>query len=274
MKTTLKPALIAISLMALVYSGCQKTANKVPAATTTTSAATEADDQTMATTLAKGLTGSLAGLTGINASGETVAAANGRSLDGVTRAAYFCGYSDDYTITSYPSSINDPYFYNPTTDKLSSVGGLFKYNDLCKDDTLRGYLALDSLHITGTGLEGAFVNYFVQKYRVKAKNAAYTEFTLRGHIISSINKGSGATINDSYSKTVYEKGDTFMMVDGRAQLSGTATFNDTATFVPYGSKTGQAVTSTYYGTYTFTPNFGITVTFLQTGSPVVFYLTY
>jgi hypothetical protein len=274
MRTTLKPAMIAISLLAFVYSGCQKSANKIPAATTTTSAATEAEEQTMAANLAKGLTGSLAGLTGISATGETTAAANGRALDGVTRAAYFCGYSDDYTITSYPSSIVDPYFYNPVTDKLSSVGGLFKYNDLCKDDSLRGYVALDSLHITGTGLDGAFVNYFVQKYRVKAKNAAYTEFTLRGHIISSIDKGSGATINDSYSKTVYEKGDTFAMVGGRAELSGTATFNQTATFVPIGSKTGEAVTSTYYGTYTFTPNFGITVTFLQNGTPQVFYLTY
>jgi hypothetical protein len=272
MRTTLKPALIAISLLAFVYSGCQKSANKAPAATT--SAITEADEETMATSIAQNFSGSLSGLASVKTDGTSVAAANGRPQTEIPRAASLCGFVDEYNITAYPSNIIYPFFYNSITDKLSSVSGLFKYNNVCDAGTLDGYDMVDSLHITGTGLLGAFTSYFVQNFVVKTLNTTYTDFSLSGYVTSQVDKGAGVKTYDLYSKTLYQPGMSFKATAGRSELSGTANFYQKATFVPIGSKTGQLVTSVYYGTYTFAPDFALTITFLQNGKPEVFHFFY
>lgn len=264
-----KLALLVTGIALTIFS-CNKTTNTV---TSTTPKVTNAQ---LAKQLALQLKGELLGLKGVTANGiSTSTVTKGHLAGDAGNGIYGCGSVINIPVTTAFTDLWTAPFKYPD-DTVKTVGGNYYFTILCDSARINGYNDFDSIRATGISPYYTFNNYAALNLTVKATDAQYSNYTLDGYI-----KGDFFdTPFDSSDKNIiyYDHGTTSFVFSGvqfvvtndlADPYTGSATFNMSQTY-HYPGRAGL-VTGNYYGTFTFTGNYGLTVTFLQTGKPDVYY---
>jgi len=253
-------------LSSLIFSGCKKSTVVNPVSKGAPATLT---NKQVAEILVAGLTASFTSVKGVTGAEKTSAAGSGKTLDDLPAVPVgFCGL-DEYAFNTYPADFNFPYFFDPKVDTLDGdVTGSYEMFTICNNTGPYGYEYYRKMSIGGYGPGGYFFNNLEQDYTVKSLNADYSKFSLEGYMNVNDNWAYGNI--ESRDTTTYQPGVTFVLKNGNPALTGTATF----THVNYYISAGTTTKTDYYGTYAFTGNFGVTVTFLQNGKPDVYYFTY
>jgi hypothetical protein len=235
-----------------------------------TGAVAKLTNKQVAEILVARLNASFTSVKGVTGTEKTGAVGKGKTLDGSpTVPDGFCGL-DEYAFDTYPTDFNFPYFFDPKVDTITgNINGSYEMFTKCNNTGPYGYEFYRKMSIGGNGPGGFFFNDLEQDYTVKSLNADYSQFSLEGYMNVNDNWVFGNT--ESRDTATYKPGVTFVFKNGRPDLTGTATFTHINYYI---SANGKSTKTGYYDTYTFTGNFTVKVTFLQTGTPDVYTFTY
>lgn len=178
MKLNFTRALIALAVVTLSYTACQKSGTK-PSTTSTTSTKTTVNEDalaiTMATNIYKSMTGGYGGANinqGMQAP-QSIAAKGGNKLQ-LDAVSSLCGYVIDST---YSATTN-------ANDTTSFVSTKFKFVFKCIGGSkVNGYSCYDSVFTQS--YNSAFVNTtdVIQDYNVIAKDSTFKLYACDGRII-------------------------------------------------------------------------------------------
>jgi len=217
----IKPLLVLMVCLALVYTSCRKTENAPTPVTTSTATNKTIDNKALSTQLALNMANSLAGKLG---GANLMDGADSVSLTGHQGPHH--GYNSNALCGFFTDSLVS--MDSVQGDTTSHTGGNLTFFFDCKDGKRAGYSAYDSIGTTRTTSKGLFQNYYVkQYYTIKCLDDKHQFVGVNGsnyfYQLVNISCGCHQTYADIENSVYYLK-DLTIDVCKKDILSGTATF--------------------------------------------------